>query len=367
MTGSVRVIEIDPRTDARWDAFVRSHPGAGPYHLGAWAEILRRAYGFAPHYLALEADGELEGVLPLVRSKGVVSGPRFRSLPFLNAAGPTARTPEGTKLLLEEACRLTDRNARLLTMRSSLPVLHELVPAVEQLPRPPNWVVELPEGEDVQISAWKKSAQHLYRNVTRAQKAGVTFREAPEAADLDRFYTLYLKVMRRHHTLPRSLRMLRLSRELLGPSGEYRLFAVEHEGRTIGSTVCYVLGDTVDLIYSASDDAARELRPNHALWWGVLKWSAEHGYRHLDLGFAIEGGPLSRFKRQFLAEPVGDYRYDYDLAGHAGKLDSLRDSSARLDHADEVTSRKDRLIATLWDHAPLRATQAAGSLVYRFV
>jgi len=362
----MRVVAVDPAADPRWDAFVRFQPRATPYHLGVWAEILRRSYGFEPAYLALEKGGELEGVMPLVRSRGILSGTRLRSLPFLNAAGPLAVTADGTRALLEEACRRTDAGARLLTMRSLEPGLHELAPALTRLERPPDWVVRLPEAP-VDIADWKKPALHLYRNVTKAHKAGVTFRETGTSDDLRAFYGLYLRVMRRHRTLPRSLRMLDLSRRLLGPSGNYRLFVVEHEGRVIGATVCYALGETVDLIYSASDDAARELRPNHALWWGVLKWSAENGFRFLDLGYAIAGGPLSRFKQQFLAEPVEEYRYDYDPTGRSGRIDALREASHRLDQGRPTPSLRGRAIAAAWDRLPLRATEAAGALVYRYL
>ena len=67
---SLSVVPIDPVADARWDAFVREHPDAGPYHLGAWAEILRAAYGDRPAYMALQSpEGEVVGGLPLVRTR----------------------------------------------------------------------------------------------------------------------------------------------------------------------------------------------------------------------------------------------------------------------------------------------------------
>jgi hypothetical protein len=51
--------------------------GAG-YHLGAWAAILRGAYGFRPRYLASQKAGRLTGVLPLMGKKGIVSDARLR-------------------------------------------------------------------------------------------------------------------------------------------------------------------------------------------------------------------------------------------------------------------------------------------------
>jgi hypothetical protein len=56
------ITAVDPLADPRWDAYAESHPGSCAYHLGAWAQILRGAYGFKPLYHALEcADGSLAG------------------------------------------------------------------------------------------------------------------------------------------------------------------------------------------------------------------------------------------------------------------------------------------------------------------
>ena len=76
-----RVVGVDPQSDPRWDELVRRHPRAGAYHLGAWAPILAGSYGYEPAYLALEtSDGRLTGALPLMKTRGLLTGRRLRSL-----------------------------------------------------------------------------------------------------------------------------------------------------------------------------------------------------------------------------------------------------------------------------------------------
>ena len=87
--------EVDPLIDPRWDAYVRAHGAATLYHLGAWAAILRGAYGFGPHYLASEEAGRLTGVLPLMRKKGIVSDARLRSIPVVLLRRPARRLAGG--------------------------------------------------------------------------------------------------------------------------------------------------------------------------------------------------------------------------------------------------------------------------------
>src|SRR5919112_6091039 len=80
-----RATLVDAVADPRWDAFVRDHPDAGAYHLAAWSRVLADAYGYSPRYLMLESDGRVEGILPVMSSRGVVTGKRLRSLPALGS------------------------------------------------------------------------------------------------------------------------------------------------------------------------------------------------------------------------------------------------------------------------------------------
>ena len=86
---------------------------------------------------------------------------------------------------------------------------------------------------------------------------------------------MYVRTMKKHRSLPRSLRQLRLTQELLGES--FKLFVVSQQGRDVAGGVYHVFGDTVELVYNGSDEDALPLRPNHALYWNVMEWAAARG------------------------------------------------------------------------------------------
>jgi hypothetical protein len=52
----------------KWDAYVASHPDAGPYHLYAWKTAVEKSYGHKGLYLMAEDtdSGFVVGVLPLI-------------------------------------------------------------------------------------------------------------------------------------------------------------------------------------------------------------------------------------------------------------------------------------------------------------
>jgi CelD/BcsL family acetyltransferase involved in cellulose biosynthesis len=354
-----RVIDVDPRVDPRWDDYVRSHPGATAFHLSDWGRILHRAYGYSPAYVALQApSGALTGVLPLFRTRGVMSRRRYRA-PTMNSAGPLAADAAGIEALLRAACDRTEHDARLLTFQSRLPGLDEAEPRLVSVPKNPVWKAPVPPAGEVDIKRWKKHSRNLYRSVTRAVDAGLTWREAEGPDDLRRWYDLYLATMRKRRTLPRAWRQIEATRRLLEPRGEFRLFVVERGDQMLAGVVTYPFNGVVELMYNGSDPDELELRPNHLLNWGVLGWASLHGYEWLDIGDAKEGGPLARFKAQFGAEPVPDHRYDY-VIGESQALAKARPAGNRAEEDP------DTLAAKVWDRVPLpvlRATARAVAVV----
>jgi CelD/BcsL family acetyltransferase involved in cellulose biosynthesis len=108
----LRVREIEPHADSRWDAFVASHAGSLVYLHSTWLSALAHEYGQPIVGLACEdATGELRGVLPLMLTQGLPGArllpagaePRLASLPRTPIAGPLADGPDATSLLLGEA------------------------------------------------------------------------------------------------------------------------------------------------------------------------------------------------------------------------------------------------------------------------
>jgi len=130
--------------------------------------VIERVFGHECVYLAARnAEGQLVGVLPLVRVRSVVFGHYLVSMPFLNYGGPLG-TDAGISALVDEAVELArgDR-VKLLEMRSSiplrigLPVSHRKITVLLDLPDTPE-------------SLLKRFDAKLRSQIRRPQKEGVT-------------------------------------------------------------------------------------------------------------------------------------------------------------------------------------------------
>jgi hypothetical protein len=118
----------------------------------------------------------------------------------------------------------------------------------------------------------------------------------------------------------------------------------------------------VDLLYNGSDDARLDVRPNHALYWHVIEWAASEGCSELDFGHARVESSLARFKAQWSAREVPEYRYDY-VPGAATATAPAASSGGRALEGRGGSGPMERV----WPHLPLPATRAAAALAYRFL
>lgn len=352
----VRIVEAD--RDPRWDRFVTQHPDGTVYHLSAWSTILSRAYRFKPECLAVEgSDGVLHGVMPLLARKTPVRGSVLISLPWLRAGGPLATNEDAKAELLSAACELADEQGRTLTVDSAYGELDHSVPRFARVPCLPTWIASLPAESE--IPDWFRGrSKNLRRGIKRAQDRGVTVRISDSEADLRDFFRLYLQTMRKHRSLPRPWRQLVAARRLLGPE-IFRLFVAEREGVVIAGGVFHVFGETMDLLYNASDEGALDHRPNHALYNAVVEWAARNGVRKLDYGVAPPDGSLADFKRQWGG--VEAPRYCYEHAGRDQPAGSSGGGEARM------LSDRGRRIDSLWGKTPLALTRLAGLVSYRYL
>ena len=347
--------ETDPLADPRWDVYVRAHPAGSVYHLAAWAQILERSYGFSPRYLSISHEDSLVGVLPLFRKKGLVSDARMRSIPVFSYGGPLA-DDEGLAMRLIEAARDLGGVASLTINTNDRRVEPPDGFVVDELL--PRWIVDLPADLDALRASWRKTSSNLFRSLNKADKSGLEFRAAQSPRDLRSFHRMYVRTMKKHRSLPRSLRQLRLAQELLGES--FKIFVVSHEGRDVAGGMYHVFGDTVELVYNGSDEDALSMRPNHALYWNVMQWAAARELRRIDLGGAYRETPLARFKEQWGAVPQSRFRLTHRAGGEPTRAESL----ASIGYGAEESAN--RLVELGWRLVPAPLLRLGAHVAYRY-
>lgn len=354
----VRLVELNA-DDARWRTFVEAHPDALVYHHPAWIETLHVAYGYEPLVLGSEQDGgELTGVLPLMRKRGLATGKRLSSLPHTPVAGLLASDPGSATALTEEAeARARAERGMGLELKSAAP-LDAAGGALDGGAWSTSYSLALPDTVDELRFGNSRNHGRIKWAVNKASRSGVSVREAESEEELVRWHRLYLETMRWHVVPPRPYAFFRAAWQILRPAGLMRLLLAERAGgdgaRIIAGSMLFTAAATV--LYAYNGRAASELasRPNDVLQWHAIHDAVAAGARRYDFGEVEEDQQgLTEFKKKWGAEPVTLYRY------------TLKDGKRARAHASGSGGQARRLAGWVWRRLPLPLTERLGAVAYR--
>ena len=183
-------------------------------------------------------------------------------------------------------------------------------------------------GSDEDVQA--RFHQKWRYNIRLAAKKGVTVQEECTRDDLKTFHDLYRVTASRDGFTGRPLAYFQKMWDVLVPAGLMKLFITRLENQPLSAAICLVLGDKCCYLYGASSNEHRNVMPNHAMQWAMMRWAKSLGCTIYDfrgvadeaqLRAAQERGDegeanhlqgLNRFKAGFGAELI-EYVGEWDL------------------------------------------------------
>ena len=343
-------MEIVPveRVEKSWDRFVELQPRATVGHLRAWGRVIRDVYGHEPIGLAAVEGGEVAGILPLVLVRSRLFGDHLVSMPFLDYGGILIDTDAGdpaevTGALLDVALDTARaRRARSLGLRQFHPIALTAPVTDDRV----TMLLPLSTAD----AAWKALPSERRNRVRKGEKSGLSAVWGG-AELLAGFYDVFAANMRDLGSPVHSRGFFREMLEGLG-DGARVLQVRDRDGRPVGAAVCLFFRDTIAVPWVSSRRDAFALCPNFVLYWEVIRFGCEHGYRTLDLGRSFKNAGTFEFKRQWGAYPHPLPWIFRDLV--PGAPPSL----------DRDSSRFHRL-ADLWKRLPVPVANLAGPWVRR--
>jgi CelD/BcsL family acetyltransferase involved in cellulose biosynthesis len=291
----VEVLQAAPRG---WNDLVASDPAATFFHTADWARLLcDSGIGVGEEYLCVEEEGRLTAGIPSV---SVRRGP-FRvvaSMPLgtygglvLRDGSPTAAADALVDAWLRQAGRVDVAAAHLMDESGRT----KGAPSgfsrhTEQAHR-----IALDQGYDVVWSGFRPSARNKVR---KAEKAGVLVRRADSEKDFLEYHDMLLECSERWGE--KCIFGRGFFAALSGLDGDaVQMWLAEHEGRTIGGDLNFVMHGRIMNWGNVSRERARSLAPNNLLHAFSMRAGIEAGCVTYDLGSSagIEG--VDSFKSAF--------------------------------------------------------------------
>lgn len=305
MTGSIHVEELAAGTETEWDTFVCSHPDASHYHRSGWCAVIRRAFKHSTFLRVARRQGQIVGILPLVRFANPLFGRYLASMPYLNRGGILTSSPDAVAPLLEDAAEiLRATRSRSCELRHERPLGSDLPRRYDKV----TMILDVSAGAD---ALWTSIGPKVRNLVRKAQKAGLQAREGIPETDLPIFYSLFAENMR---DLGTPVYGARFFRELLRAFPDsVRMFIVERNNQSAAAGLCITHGAFTEIHWAASRRSLLPHAPNMLLYWEAISWAARSGLRTFCFGRSTENSGPYHFKKQWGAVAV-PLAWEYILA-----------------------------------------------------
>lgn len=287
-----------------WDEYVRRHPRGTIYHLVAWRQAIKGAYGHPAYYLMARTAGRVAGVLPLIHLKHFLFGNRLVSIPFGDQGGLLADDPQVAAALLCEAAALGRR------LKAEAIELRDAGARPEWLPKS-SWAsancgrglkvgmrLALPDSSS---ELWHSFKPKLRSQIRRPQKAGLISRCGGSEL-LEDFYRIFAINMR-------DLGSPVHSRKFLGAvlrfyADQANLVVVYQGSKPVAGGLVIGQGRVLVNPWASALRQYSRLSPNMLLYWSMLELACERGFSIFDFGRSSPGSGTHRFKRQWGAIEV---------------------------------------------------------------
>ena len=333
--------EFEPET---WDAFVRTHPNGSPFHLMSWQRMIREAFGHQPLHLAAKTSaGSLTGVLPLFLVRSRIFGRLLISTPQAAYGGILADSEPAWQALFNHAAEIAkELNVQFLELRN----FRNVSAADTKLLRKDIYVTfRMPLKEDVEanmLTIPRKTRAEIREGI----RNGLEFRI--NEIGPSEFFDVYSQSVRQLGTpvFPKHLFVTGL--EHFG--SDCKIFSVHWGGKLVSAVWTLFYKDEVVPYFGGSIREYNRLAVNNFMYWMLIKYGCEHGYKIFDFGRSKKGTGSFDFKKRW-GMTMSELAYEYMLV----RQRTMPDTSP--------LNPKFSKAIELWRRLPLPVTQWIGPVV----
>lgn len=273
-----------------------------------WAEV-KAAQGWEPIRLAVEDQGRITAAASILKRKI----PYFGKTIFYAPRGPVCDFKDMRVFnFLLEAVKNEAQKHKAIVLKidpeieesdgDKVGALKECGFKIQKKQIQPRATIflNLEKSLDELLKNFEEKTRY---NVRLSEKKGV---KVSRDQGVEIFYNIYQETAKRDNFLIHPESYYRKIYELMGTAGLAQVFVAYLGDEPIAAVFIFCFGSRVWYMYGASKSEHRNVMPNHALHWEVIKWAKEKGYKLYDLwGIPVKLDPqhplfgVHRFKKGF--------------------------------------------------------------------
>ena len=341
MSVEVRLLQAGEET--AWDDYVMAHPQGSPFHLLAWKLVIEEVYGWEPIYLTVREDDRLRSVLPLFLVSTLVTGRILLSTPFAVYGGALSDSETALAALAEEVRRRASQlGVQYVELRNAWP---EQRMGFAPVTRYVTFTQEIGPNAEAMLEAIPRKTRYMVRKALKHPFSTRVTR------DRGGFESLYLSNLRKLGTPAFSRKHFEAIERHFGEQMDVR--EVVLNGELTAAVLSFYFRNQVLPYYGASDPAYNEYAPNNYMYFDLMRWGGENGYRLFDFGRSkMQGSGSFDFKAHW-GMAVRELPYEVLLVKRK-ELPNFSPNNERL-----------RKVIALWQKVPLAVANRIGPHLVR--
>lgn len=335
-----------------WNIYVESHPQSTPYHQYAWKQVIQKTYGHDCYYLLAEDhSNNIIGILPTVKIKPFLFSGKLCALPFCDIGESLANNTEITDKLIRHALKLA-KKLRLRTFEHRASLTTASSDDKQLSGKKVRMILDLPESSDELMKSFKSKFRTKIKLPT---KKGCTSREG--SFDLiNPFYEVFSINMR---DLGSPVHPKKLIENILKAfPHQAKIFIIERDTQPLAGGIVIGFKDTLFNPWASSLKDYSNLRPNTLLYWNLLEFACQNGYKHFDFGRSTVGEGTYKFKQQWGAQAFPLNWQTFNSQSMAAIPQP--DSNGKNKHLRSFAE-------TLWKRLPVSTSVLIGSRIRKYI
>jgi FemAB-related protein (PEP-CTERM system-associated) len=326
----------------KWDSYVNSHIHGSVFHLSNWQKLIQSAFKHSPlHLVVRNQTGNFLGLLPLFLVRSRIFGRMLISTPQAAYGGILADSELISDELLIRAQELAKaKSVQFLELRN----LHALdTPLLRTKDLYVTFRQELYSNPEKNFLSIPRKTRAECREGIRN---GLEFKV--NAISIDEFYKVYSTSVRDLGTPVFSKRLFANGLHEFGDN--CRIFSVHWKGNLVAAVWTLFYQDQVIPYYGGSIRKYNRLAVNNFMYWMLIKYGCENGYKVYDFGRSKKGTGSFDFKKRW-GQEMTDLPYQYFMV----RKRSMPDTSP--------LNPKFSLGIRLWRKLPLSIANTFGPLI----
>ena len=284
------VKDLESGVAARWDRFVFEHPRGSFFHLIGWKRVIEKTFGFKARYFYCEGQGKITGVAPFFDFSNWLVGRCLISVPLAAYGGILAEVAVSEQALLEHSKSMA-RSAPVdyLELRHRDGGLFDEFHANQLYVTFHTQLFPEPEAN---LQRLPKDTRYMIR---KAEKAGLRVQHGTDQMDV--FYDLFAQSVRRLGTPVFSSALFR---NLVDEFPKHTQLLLVYKGsEAVTGVLSFVFRDTILPYYAGASAEASRSAANNFMYWELIKWAGQQGFRTFDFGRSKKGTGSFAFKSQW--------------------------------------------------------------------